>query len=181
MSSQQTSVVSLFSLFFQGDPLRTLPLSRGGSVESLPARTQCLASSDSKRMSADLSELEPKMPFAPAGNARHDTAQNNTWQQSRRGEELIKATWHALMFYFLLNKKSCTGKACSVIAKASLVGMRHFQVHKKLLPWHQSQVLFVLSHFEVNTHPYSPECRGPSDQAVNHPPSVKGSDRKHST
>uniref|UniRef100_A0A667ZPJ8 Mitogen-activated protein kinase kinase kinase 7 n=1 Tax=Myripristis murdjan TaxID=586833 RepID=A0A667ZPJ8_9TELE len=61
---------------FHGDPLRTLPLSRGGSVESLPARTQCLASSDSKRMSADLSELEPKMPFAPAGNARHYTAQN---------------------------------------------------------------------------------------------------------
>uniref|UniRef100_A0A671UAZ3 Mitogen-activated protein kinase kinase kinase 7 n=1 Tax=Sparus aurata TaxID=8175 RepID=A0A671UAZ3_SPAAU len=51
----------------KGDQLRTLPLSRGGSVESLPARTQCLASSDSKRMSADLSELEPKMPFAPAG------------------------------------------------------------------------------------------------------------------
>nr|XP_046229048.1 mitogen-activated protein kinase kinase kinase 7 isoform X2 [Scatophagus argus] len=50
----------------KGDPLRTLPLSRGGSVESLPARTQCLASSDSKRMSADLSELDPKMPFAPA-------------------------------------------------------------------------------------------------------------------
>ncbi|XP_026174135.1 mitogen-activated protein kinase kinase kinase 7 isoform X3 [Mastacembelus armatus] len=49
----------------KGEPLRTLPLSRGGSVESLPARTQCLASSDSKRMSADLSELEPKMPFAP--------------------------------------------------------------------------------------------------------------------
>uniref|UniRef100_A0A3B4YLE5 Mitogen-activated protein kinase kinase kinase 7 n=1 Tax=Seriola lalandi dorsalis TaxID=1841481 RepID=A0A3B4YLE5_SERLL len=52
----------------KGDPLRTLPLSRGGSVESLPARTQCLASSDSKRMSADLSELEPKMPFAPAAS-----------------------------------------------------------------------------------------------------------------
>ncbi|XP_041660397.1 mitogen-activated protein kinase kinase kinase 7 isoform X2 [Cheilinus undulatus] len=50
----------------KGDPLRSLPLSRGGSVESLPARTQCLASSDSKRMSADLSELEPKMPFAPS-------------------------------------------------------------------------------------------------------------------
>uniref|UniRef100_A0A3Q4BIW6 Mitogen-activated protein kinase kinase kinase 7 n=1 Tax=Mola mola TaxID=94237 RepID=A0A3Q4BIW6_MOLML len=49
-----------------GDPLRTLPLSRGGSVESLPARTQCLAASDSKRMSADLSELEHKVPFAPA-------------------------------------------------------------------------------------------------------------------
>uniref|UniRef100_A0A7N9AXL7 Mitogen-activated protein kinase kinase kinase 7 n=1 Tax=Mastacembelus armatus TaxID=205130 RepID=A0A7N9AXL7_9TELE len=46
----------------KGEPLRTLPLSRGGSVESLPARTQCLASSDSKRMSADLSELEPKIP-----------------------------------------------------------------------------------------------------------------------
>ncbi|XP_028252928.1 mitogen-activated protein kinase kinase kinase 7 isoform X2 [Parambassis ranga] len=50
----------------KGDPLRTLPLSRGGSVESLPARTQCPTSSDSKRMSADLSELEPKVPFAPA-------------------------------------------------------------------------------------------------------------------
>uniref|UniRef100_A0A665VGK6 Mitogen-activated protein kinase kinase kinase 7 n=1 Tax=Echeneis naucrates TaxID=173247 RepID=A0A665VGK6_ECHNA len=52
----------------KGDPLRTLPLSRGGSVESLPARTQCLPSSDSKRMSADLSELEPKMPFAPSAS-----------------------------------------------------------------------------------------------------------------
>uniref|UniRef100_A0A672HZ63 Mitogen-activated protein kinase kinase kinase 7 n=1 Tax=Salarias fasciatus TaxID=181472 RepID=A0A672HZ63_SALFA len=51
-----------------GDPLRTLPLSRGGSVESLPGRTQCLASSDSKRMSADLSELEPKTPFAPTAS-----------------------------------------------------------------------------------------------------------------
>ncbi|XP_045916219.1 mitogen-activated protein kinase kinase kinase 7 isoform X3 [Micropterus dolomieu] len=50
----------------KGDPLRTLPLSRGGSVESLPSRTQCMASSDSKRMSADLSELEPKMPFTPS-------------------------------------------------------------------------------------------------------------------
>uniref|UniRef100_A0A8C5I6K2 Mitogen-activated protein kinase kinase kinase 7 n=1 Tax=Gouania willdenowi TaxID=441366 RepID=A0A8C5I6K2_GOUWI len=55
----------------KGDPLRPLSLSRGGSVESLPARTQCLASSDSKRMSADLSELEPKMPFSPAGNTKH--------------------------------------------------------------------------------------------------------------
>ncbi|XP_037836747.1 mitogen-activated protein kinase kinase kinase 7 isoform X4 [Kryptolebias marmoratus] len=50
----------------KGDTLRTLPLSRGGSVESLPARTQCLAFSDSKRMSTDLSELEPKMSFTPA-------------------------------------------------------------------------------------------------------------------
>lgn len=52
----------------KGDPLRTLPLSRGGSVESLSARSQGLATSDSKRMSADLSELEPKMPFAPAAS-----------------------------------------------------------------------------------------------------------------
>ncbi|XP_076129153.1 mitogen-activated protein kinase kinase kinase 7 isoform X2 [Alosa pseudoharengus] len=44
------------------DPLRSLPLSRGGSVESLSGRTQCLASSDSKRMSADLSENS----FSPA-------------------------------------------------------------------------------------------------------------------
>uniref|UniRef100_A0A8C7YG13 Mitogen-activated protein kinase kinase kinase 7 n=1 Tax=Oryzias sinensis TaxID=183150 RepID=A0A8C7YG13_9TELE len=44
---------------FPVDPLRSLPLSRGGSVESLPARTLCLG--DGKRMSADLSELEPKV------------------------------------------------------------------------------------------------------------------------
>uniref|UniRef100_A0A3B4G6Y0 Mitogen-activated protein kinase kinase kinase 7 n=2 Tax=Haplochromini TaxID=319058 RepID=A0A3B4G6Y0_9CICH len=46
--------------------ITNVSLSRGGSVESLSARTQCLSSSDSKRMSADLSELEPKMQFAPA-------------------------------------------------------------------------------------------------------------------
>uniref|UniRef100_A0A667ZPE2 Mitogen-activated protein kinase kinase kinase 7 n=1 Tax=Myripristis murdjan TaxID=586833 RepID=A0A667ZPE2_9TELE len=56
----------------------TLPLSRGGSVESLPARTQCLASSDSKRMSADLSELEPKMPFAPYKRGHRKTASFGT-------------------------------------------------------------------------------------------------------
>ncbi|MEQ2271464.1 hypothetical protein XENORESO_004673 [Xenotaenia resolanae] len=59
----------------KGDSLRTLSLSRGGSVESLPARSQCIASSDSKRMSADLSELEPAMQFAPAGTARHHPTQ----------------------------------------------------------------------------------------------------------
>ncbi|KAI5614790.1 mitogen-activated protein kinase kinase kinase 7 isoform X1 [Silurus asotus] len=53
------------------DPLRPgHSLSRGGSVESLsvPGRTHCLPSSDSKRMSADLSELrqDDKMPFSTA-------------------------------------------------------------------------------------------------------------------
>uniref|UniRef100_A0A671UAW2 Mitogen-activated protein kinase kinase kinase 7 n=1 Tax=Sparus aurata TaxID=8175 RepID=A0A671UAW2_SPAAU len=62
----------------KGDQLRTLPLSRGGSVESLPARTQCLASSDSKRMSADLSELEPKMPFAPAARPQYKRGHRKT-------------------------------------------------------------------------------------------------------
>ncbi|XP_051265869.1 mitogen-activated protein kinase kinase kinase 7 isoform X2 [Dicentrarchus labrax] len=62
----------------KADPLRTLPLSRGGSVESLPARTQCLASSDSKRMSADLSELEPKMPFAPAAPPQYKRGHRKT-------------------------------------------------------------------------------------------------------
>ncbi|XP_071392086.1 mitogen-activated protein kinase kinase kinase 7 isoform X1 [Centroberyx affinis] len=62
----------------KGDPLRTLPLSRGGSVESLSARTQCLASSDSKRMSADLSELEPKMPFAPAARPQYKRGHRKT-------------------------------------------------------------------------------------------------------
>ncbi|KAF7655476.1 hypothetical protein LDENG_00055180 [Lucifuga dentata] len=60
----------------KGDPLRTLPLSRGGSVESLPART--LASSDSKRMSADLSELEPKMPFAPTARLQYKRGHRKT-------------------------------------------------------------------------------------------------------
>ncbi|XP_030201352.1 mitogen-activated protein kinase kinase kinase 7 isoform X2 [Gadus morhua] len=50
----------------KGDPLRSLPLSRGGSVESLSARSQGLLSSEGKRMSTDLSELEPKLPFTPA-------------------------------------------------------------------------------------------------------------------
>ncbi|XP_031717449.1 mitogen-activated protein kinase kinase kinase 7 isoform X2 [Anarrhichthys ocellatus] len=67
-SNDTIKITPQFAPYFKpkADPLRTLPLSRGGSVESLPARTQCLASSDSKRMSADLSELEPKMPFTPA-------------------------------------------------------------------------------------------------------------------
>uniref|UniRef100_A0A8C7LZ14 Mitogen-activated protein kinase kinase kinase 7 n=1 Tax=Oncorhynchus mykiss TaxID=8022 RepID=A0A8C7LZ14_ONCMY len=50
----------------KGDPLRSLPLSRGGSVESLSGRTHSLVASESKRMSADLSELEHRVPFAPA-------------------------------------------------------------------------------------------------------------------
>ncbi|XP_072534602.1 mitogen-activated protein kinase kinase kinase 7 isoform X2 [Salminus brasiliensis] len=51
----------------KADPLRPgLPLSRGGSVESLSGRTHCLASSDSKRMSTDLSELEHKTTFSTA-------------------------------------------------------------------------------------------------------------------
>uniref|UniRef100_A0A8C2CDJ5 Mitogen-activated protein kinase kinase kinase 7 n=1 Tax=Cyprinus carpio TaxID=7962 RepID=A0A8C2CDJ5_CYPCA len=50
----------------KSDPLRPgHPLSRGGSVESLSGRPQFLASSDSKRMSTDLSELEHRLPFAP--------------------------------------------------------------------------------------------------------------------
>ncbi|XP_031141477.1 mitogen-activated protein kinase kinase kinase 7 isoform X2 [Sander lucioperca] len=67
-SNDTIKITPQFAPYFKpkADPLRTLPLSRGGSVESLPARTQCLASSDSKRMSTDLSELEPKMQFTPA-------------------------------------------------------------------------------------------------------------------
>ncbi|XP_063758067.1 mitogen-activated protein kinase kinase kinase 7 isoform X2 [Eleginops maclovinus] len=67
-SNDTIKITPQFAPYFKpkADPLRSLPLSRGGSVESLPARTQCLPSSDSKRMSADLSELEPKLPFAPA-------------------------------------------------------------------------------------------------------------------
>ncbi|XP_067272997.1 mitogen-activated protein kinase kinase kinase 7 isoform X2 [Pseudorasbora parva] len=56
-----------FPYKLKSDPLRPgHPLSRGSSVESLSGRPHCLASSDSKRMSADLSELEHRLPFAPA-------------------------------------------------------------------------------------------------------------------
>uniref|UniRef100_A0A8C6SRJ3 Mitogen-activated protein kinase kinase kinase 7 n=1 Tax=Neogobius melanostomus TaxID=47308 RepID=A0A8C6SRJ3_9GOBI len=59
----------------KGDPLRSLPLSRGGSVESLQPRT--LVSSD-KRMSADLSELEPKMSFAPSARPQYKRGHRKT-------------------------------------------------------------------------------------------------------
>ncbi|KAF0023077.1 hypothetical protein F2P81_023707 [Scophthalmus maximus] len=79
-SNDTIKITPQFAPYFKpkGDPLRTLPLSRGGSVESLPARTQCLASSDSKRMSADLSELEPKMPFAPAARPQYKRGHRKT-------------------------------------------------------------------------------------------------------
>ncbi|XP_067337734.1 mitogen-activated protein kinase kinase kinase 7 isoform X8 [Channa argus] len=66
-----------FLLLFQVDPLRT-PLSPLDSVESLPARTHGLATSDSKRMSADLSELEPKMPHAPAAHPQYKRGHRKT-------------------------------------------------------------------------------------------------------
>ncbi|KAG5276559.1 hypothetical protein AALO_G00107060 [Alosa alosa] len=56
------------------DPLRSLPLSRGGSVESLSGRTQCLPSSDSKRMSADLSENA----FSPAARPQYKRGHRKT-------------------------------------------------------------------------------------------------------
>ncbi|XP_067239859.1 mitogen-activated protein kinase kinase kinase 7 isoform X3 [Chanodichthys erythropterus] len=58
----------------KGDPLRPgHPLSRGSSVESLSGRPHCLA--DSKRMSADLSELEHRLPFAPTGISSKTTCE----------------------------------------------------------------------------------------------------------
>ncbi|XP_056283915.1 mitogen-activated protein kinase kinase kinase 7 isoform X2 [Pseudoliparis swirei] len=70
-SNDTIKIPPQFAPYFKpkADPSRTLTLSRGGSVESLPARTQCPASSEIKRMSADLSELEPKMPFTPAATS----------------------------------------------------------------------------------------------------------------
>ncbi|KAJ8275052.1 hypothetical protein COCON_G00096770 [Conger conger] len=54
------------------------PLSRGGSVESLAGRPQCLASLDSKRMSTDLSELEHRMPFGPAARPQYKRGHRKT-------------------------------------------------------------------------------------------------------
>ncbi|XP_059354748.1 mitogen-activated protein kinase kinase kinase 7-like isoform X1 [Carassius carassius] len=63
----------------KGDPLRPgPPLSRGGSVESLSGRPQFLASSDSKRMSTDLSELEHRLPFAPAARPQFKRGHRKT-------------------------------------------------------------------------------------------------------
>ncbi|XP_051581151.1 mitogen-activated protein kinase kinase kinase 7-like isoform X1 [Myxocyprinus asiaticus] len=62
----------------KGDPLRPgLPLSRGGSVESLSGRPRFLAS-DSKRMSADLSELDHRLPFAPAARPQYKRGHRKT-------------------------------------------------------------------------------------------------------
>uniref|UniRef100_A0A674E077 Mitogen-activated protein kinase kinase kinase 7 n=1 Tax=Salmo trutta TaxID=8032 RepID=A0A674E077_SALTR len=68
----------LFCLCSQGDPLRSLPLSRGGSVESLSGRTHSLVASESKRMSADLSELEHRVPFAAYKRGHRKTASFGT-------------------------------------------------------------------------------------------------------
>ncbi|KAG7460667.1 hypothetical protein MATL_G00201170 [Megalops atlanticus] len=62
----------------KGDAMRSLPLSRGGSVESLAGRPPCLASSDSKRMSTDLSELEHRMPFGPAARPQYKRGHRKT-------------------------------------------------------------------------------------------------------
>uniref|UniRef100_A0A8D3CW02 Mitogen-activated protein kinase kinase kinase 7 n=1 Tax=Scophthalmus maximus TaxID=52904 RepID=A0A8D3CW02_SCOMX len=77
-SNDTIKITPQFAPYFKPKVWPTLPLSRGGSVESLPARTQCLASSDSKRMSADLSELEPKMPFAPAARPQYKRGHRKT-------------------------------------------------------------------------------------------------------
>ncbi|KAM8832907.1 mitogen-activated protein kinase kinase kinase 7 isoform 3-T5 [Spinachia spinachia] len=79
-SNDTIKIVPQFAPYFKpkADPLRTLPLSRGGSVESLPARTQCPTLSDNKRMSADLSELEPKMPFMPAAHPQYKRGHRKT-------------------------------------------------------------------------------------------------------
>ncbi|XP_014060452.1 mitogen-activated protein kinase kinase kinase 7 isoform X1 [Salmo salar] len=62
----------------KGDPLRSLPLSRGGSVESLSGRTHSLVASESKRMSADLSELEHRVPFAAAARPQYKRGHRKT-------------------------------------------------------------------------------------------------------
>ncbi|XP_062415491.1 mitogen-activated protein kinase kinase kinase 7 isoform X1 [Pungitius pungitius] len=79
-SNDTIKITPQFAPYFKpkADPMRTLPLSRGGSVESLPARTQCPTLSDNKRMSADLSELEPKMPFMPAAHPQYKRGHRKT-------------------------------------------------------------------------------------------------------
>uniref|UniRef100_A0A8C7TNE8 Mitogen-activated protein kinase kinase kinase 7 n=1 Tax=Oncorhynchus mykiss TaxID=8022 RepID=A0A8C7TNE8_ONCMY len=56
----------------------SLPLSRGSSVESLSERTHSLLPSESKRMSADLSELEHRVPFAPTARPQYKRGHRKT-------------------------------------------------------------------------------------------------------
>ncbi|XP_064781512.1 mitogen-activated protein kinase kinase kinase 7-like isoform X1 [Oncorhynchus masou masou] len=60
------------------DPLWSLPLSRGSSVESLSERTHSLLPPESKRMSADLSELEHRVPFAPTARPQYKRGHRKT-------------------------------------------------------------------------------------------------------
>uniref|UniRef100_A0A672MJ54 Mitogen-activated protein kinase kinase kinase 7 n=1 Tax=Sinocyclocheilus grahami TaxID=75366 RepID=A0A672MJ54_SINGR len=77
--SKKAQKLNWYLCMFQGDPLRPgHPLSRGGSVESLSGRPHCLASSDSKRMSTDLSELEHRLPFAPAARPQFKRGHRKT-------------------------------------------------------------------------------------------------------
>uniref|UniRef100_A0AAQ4NP75 Mitogen-activated protein kinase kinase kinase 7 n=1 Tax=Gasterosteus aculeatus aculeatus TaxID=481459 RepID=A0AAQ4NP75_GASAC len=76
-SNDTIKITPQFAPYFK-PKVKTLPLSRGGSVESLPARTQCPTLSDNKRMSADLSELEPKMPFTPAAHPQYKRGHRKT-------------------------------------------------------------------------------------------------------
>ncbi|XP_058879543.1 mitogen-activated protein kinase kinase kinase 7-like isoform X2 [Acipenser ruthenus] len=69
----------------KGDSGRmTLPLSRGGSVESLPeVRGRPVTSAENKRMSADLSELGPRIPFGSTASSE---------QQRRRSVQDLPGT-----------------------------------------------------------------------------------------
>ncbi|XP_009292938.1 mitogen-activated protein kinase kinase kinase 7 isoform X1 [Danio rerio] len=53
-------------------------LSRGSSVESLPGRSHFQPSSDSKRMSVELSELEPRLPFASPARPQYKRGHRKT-------------------------------------------------------------------------------------------------------
>uniref|UniRef100_A0A7N6AN36 Mitogen-activated protein kinase kinase kinase 7 n=1 Tax=Anabas testudineus TaxID=64144 RepID=A0A7N6AN36_ANATE len=88
----------------------------GGSVESLPARTQCLATSDSKRMSADLSELEPKMPFAPTGT--HNTLYTQSRNMKSRKTDLLR-TFDIQFSQWSLLSPVVYSQHCAVIKKNS--------------------------------------------------------------
>ncbi|KAG9336144.1 hypothetical protein JZ751_002491 [Albula glossodonta] len=59
----------------KGETMRAgLPLSRGGSVESLSGRTLSLATCEGKRMSTDLSELEHRATLGPADTNGSDNS-----------------------------------------------------------------------------------------------------------
>ncbi|XP_066548392.1 mitogen-activated protein kinase kinase kinase 7 isoform X4 [Amia ocellicauda] len=88
----------------------SLPLSRGGSVESLSesrGRPQSVVSVDNKRMSADLSELEPRVTFVNPGANSEPQRRRSVQDLQGIGTESSQGQGKAAYVAALRIKRSC--------------------------------------------------------------------------